>query len=773
MNDLKTARRRLGRAAERLRRLRRLHFTREAALAAASWFTGAVLLFPASLAVLGSGMSPFAPALFSAGLAAGLHPCSMLLGCAAAIPVGPFSPEAVAPAVACLAVWGAALAVRLLFSLEPADREGRELRMAACAAIGALLPSLVMARGIPYNLLSACAGAVIASAAAPALYPALLLRAGRQRLLPDERIALFGCAAVAMLGCAALPGLFGRLPLLLADLILLLFAGSGAASGALGGACVSVALAACGYDPLFCAYLALGGALAGLLGSLSRPASAGGLILSAAVCAVWRFGPEQALPEVACALLAGCAYCFLPEGLLACLQRPTDGLRESERRALQRQRSDLRRKIDALADVFSDLSGGYAQAGSVLPSESEMVAQLREKLCAGCPSYTACWTEDGSAAGRLLCQLLGLTFSGALIGEESELPPELGRQCRRAGQIPRRVGALLADYDARRRAELKRERLAGLMAAQFDQARALLSAAGRQIESGAQPEPHLAAIARAALEKEGVRAEYVYAIGGEQPQICARLTAKAELSSLRRAAELIGEETGENYELSAHSERQLCFSPLPRLRLQVGFRSVPGNEACPNGDNRLTIRLADGRALLALSDGMGSGERAGQESADTLRLISRFLQAGVEPCAAIEAINELMLLRSGEDMYSTVDLCLIDPSGSVAELIKLGACRSYLVRGEACVRLEGGRLPLGILEEVRPAKRSLSISRGDLLIMATDGLECGDEDEWIVQLLREMRRESAQKIADALVEAALQRPRAHSDDTTVLAVRVA
>lgn len=749
-------------------------FTREAVREVGIWLIGAALMFPAALAVLMNYLTPFAPALFAVGLAAGLRPASMLLGCAAAIPIGEFSPETLMPMLGCLTAYGLSLVVRLVFDQAPSDPEGRDFRMAASAAVGALLPALIMAKGLFYNILAACTSAVIACAVAPCMYTALLICPERQRLLPDERLSAAVYMAIFILGASALPGALRHASVAVAALCALLCACSGAGFGALGGLGAGLALRACGFDPLFCAMFALPGALAGLLAPFSRYCCALGMLAGVALISAWCNGPAQMLPETVCALIASVGYCLLPEGLIDLARMPLDPAREDEERALQRQRSELRREMQALSNVFADLAAGYVHTGSAMPAEAEMVARLREKLCENCPSYAACWSGGDGTANRLLCQLLGMAFSGAMPGEQAELPPELGRQCRRAAQIPRRIGALLADYESRRRTEIKRARLTALMSAQFDQARALLSLAGGQIESGPQMDHELARLGRSALEREGLRAEYVYALGGERPEICARLARRADDSdALKRAARSIAAETGENYICLAPDGPEVRFAPPPRCQIRAGWRSVPGRADCPNGDSRAAVRLNDGRILLALSDGMGSGERAGRESAETLRLIARFLQAGVEPCAAIDAINELMLLRSGEDMFSTVDLCIVDPAGASAEFIKLGACRSYLIRAGACVRLEGGRLPLGILEEVRPVRRCVPLMKGDLLVMATDGLESGDEDEWIVELLHGVGGDAPQKVCDALVQEALSRPRPHSDDTTVLAIRVA
>ena len=73
-DDLARARAKINRGVAWARRVRRTHFTREAAVDTLMWLTGAFLLFPASLAALFNRLAPFAPALFAAGLAAGLNP---------------------------------------------------------------------------------------------------------------------------------------------------------------------------------------------------------------------------------------------------------------------------------------------------------------------------------------------------------------------------------------------------------------------------------------------------------------------------------------------------------------------------------------------------------------------------------------------------------------------------------------------------------------------------------------------------------------------------
>ena len=59
----------------------------------------------------------------------------------------------------------------------------------------------------------------------------------------------------------------------------------------------------------------------------------------------------------------------------------------------------------------------------------------------------------------------------------------------------------------------------------------------------------------------------------------------------------------------------------------------------------VSFRTEGGLLCLLLADGMGSGEAARKESALTCRLVRQFLEAGIEPEAALKTLNSAMALR--------------------------------------------------------------------------------------------------------------------------------
>ena len=164
------------------------------------------------------------------------------------------------------------------------------------------------------------------------------------------------------------------------------------------------------------------------------------------------------------------------------------------------------------------------------------------------------------------------------------------------------------------------------------------------------------------------------------------------------------------------------FIRLSRLRATAAVSCHSRQAGVPCGDSH-SIRMLEGdRLLMMLSDGMGSGADAARESAQTLRLLGRFLEADVSRELALETVNELMLARSDSDMFATVDMCLIDLATGMAEFTKLAACRSLILRKGEVIAVEGGKLPLGILERVQPTVYAIRLEPGDVVVMASDGV---------------------------------------------------
>ena len=758
--------------------LRTLSYERHASVGARLHALGRSALRPAALgalmflamrAELLLRASPLAVALMAAGMAAGESAGALVAGCLLGMLRLPLTQIPLLPALSCASVLAAELSLELL---PPARRWQSDSRASLTAGIAALLPSLIAGGGDALVSLQALACAALAATAAPFLRAALALRPKRTRLMLQEKLGLM------LFTLTTLAGMYALLPALaeaMASLTVLLLPSLGAAAGVLAG----IALAAGGAGALKLAALALCACAASTKLCEARWQRAAALAAAAAVARL-TMGPGALGPQWA--LCAGAASLLLPEGFVRRIAELAGSRRDDAidpDRLAREVTAETGRRMRSLADAFAEMAEGCA-APTDVPDEQELICEMRNRLCAGCSGYEDCWTGMDNGAVRLLCELIGEAINRVdappgmrVLFSDGEIPPHLLRACRRGRLIPDRLGLLLRDFAEKRRAGIKRCATDQLMSVQFLQAREILydlaeRGCGPVRFGGARLEQ-----LRAALEAEGVGDCNLFAGGIDGDEFT--LTRDGEgwtREEVRRAGAALARTLDGRFapELRGGTLR---FVRRARFFADTGVscRSGVAGQVC--GDSHLVRTLGSSKLLLMLSDGMGSGEAAAEESRQTLNLLWHFLDAGISRDLALETVNQQMLMRTGEDIFATLDLCVIDLNTGVAEFTKLAACRTLILRDGELLPVEGGQLPLGILERVQPTVRRVRLRAGDMLVMGSDGVMEAGEALMIERAVRARPGCPPEQLAEQLVrEAGLRRGEERCDDLTCICARI-
>ena len=174
---------------------------------------------------------------------------------------------------------------------------------------------------------------------------------------------------------------------------------------------------------------------------------------------------------------------------------------------------------------------------------------------------------------------------------------------------------------------------------------------------------------------------------------------------------------------------------------------------CIRDSNHIFRELPGGQYMLAISDGMGHGSKACDESRAAVELLEDYLAAGFEPGAAVMGVNDLLLKRERGEMFATMDLALVDLTRGQLRLLKIGAVQSYIKRGRELIALSGGALPMGIVEKVRPSVTQLKMQDGDALILLSDGvMDAVDGNEkWLTEEILAMDLRDAEGAARRLI----------------------
>lgn len=170
--------------------------------------------------------------------------------------------------------------------------------------------------------------------------------------------------------------------------------------------------------------------------------------------------------------------------------------------------------------------------------------------------------------------------------------------------------------------------------------------------------------------------------------------------------------------------------PLPEQaprfvpELAVGSAGRAGSEI--SGDRGSAFRDRRGNYYVLLCDGMGTGMEARVESDRAARLLTAFLESGMEPDAALGLLNGFYVLRK-QSSFSTLDLLKLDLRSGMGTLYKWGAAPSYLLRAGAVEKIGTAAPPPGLTAVGRaPGQYELSLREGETLVMVSDGAD-GEE----------------------------------------------
>ena len=237
----------------------------------------------------------------------------------------------------------------------------------------------------------------------------------------------------------------------------------------------------------------------------------------------------------------------------------------------------------------------------------------------------------------------------------------------------------------------------------------------------------------------------------------------------------------QNQECGLRMQKDMCkftYISDDKFTAQIGIAKSTKAGSPVSGDSNLHIKLNDGKYLLAISDGMGSGPEAMKSSKIAIKMLERLLTAGFDKDVSLKLINSTLVANTKEDMYATLDIEILDLFNGNMEFIKNSACPTYVKRNGEVQLLKSIALPTGILNNVDLVVYDYDLQDGDILVMCSDGIidsnkEYLNKQVWLKYLLEDIESTDAQKIADIIIGEAIDNDfGVQKDDMTVMVAKI-
>ncbi len=463
----------------------------------------------------------------------------------------------------------------------------------------------------------------------------------------------------------------------------------------------------------------------------------------------------------------GLIYALIPAGVLASAK---DRAFESHERAavrfmINKTRADLGTALMSSSHIFDAMSKVIVGGGeTVRPAGS-----LEVKCCEFCENRDEC-----SAAGVFASfgEMVGAIGSKGHVAV-SDIPDAVSKKCVHLGKL---IASANEIEDRRKSLEMQSECEAG--------ARKLMSS---QLSGVATVMKNMAEKTGAGLpfdrQKEKTLVEELNYCGISCVQSLVAgesvtLIIRSECLEKKLIEKTVGRIMRANYRVTGIDDTvlsgfiALMLEKSPKYDVVFGVAGCSKTAGEKSGDTHSFVKLGNSRMMIALCDGMGSGEEAERLSEKAIGLIENFFRAGFDSSLVLKSVNRFLSLDRG-DGFSAIDIAVIDLNTAKADIIKLSTPATYIKKKDVIRKIEGGGLPLGATETVSPSVTTVDLSSGDMLVMATDGVADSFEGDKLAAAVNNLRTVNPRLMAQGILEYTLANSGgAPRDDSTVIAAKI-
>ncbi len=442
--------------------------------------------------------------------------------------------------------------------------------------------------------------------------------------------------------------------------------------------------------------------------------------------------------------------------------------------------------------IFKDITGIYELTGVAREAESnktapgDLVAELKEMVCAGCPLWRVCWGKKFESTKNTLEYLRETVKRDERI-RPADLDPGFTERCSRSGEMIVGMNCLYRLQRLKQCWENCRQEGRELVSGHLRGINGVVEQLALEAEAEKDHWLRRADYLKRELKHAGLPVSelFLYPVA-DGCEVEITMPACYGLKKCRYdVAPLLSRLTGQNLvpaftDCVCHGEEHFClFRLYPDINhgVALGLSRLAAGGNKVSGDTHAVVQLPGGRLVILLSDGMGSGSAAAAESGATLKLLKQLLRAGYGGEPAIRTVNSVMMQREPEDSFATLDMLEINLYHARAELTKIGAAPSFLVRGGRVDVVRSRSLPVGIVNEISIFSRREKLADEDMMVMVTDGVidahrNAHEDENWVAGVLGEIIDLPPGEVAELLVKLALSGSGRVMDDMTVLAVRL-
>ncbi len=451
------------------------------------------------------------------------------------------------------------------------------------------------------------------------------------------------------------------------------------------------------------------------------------------------------------------------------------------RSIINRSKQNITKRMMQISNVFLEMDGVYKQmVQGVLPeadAKNMLKNELCQKCCYNCANKNKCSRVDGKFSTEVFNSLIDIGYEKGKV-TLLDIPQYLTTKCGRVNYIISTLNSLLVSYKHYATMVNNMDASKTLIADQLKGVANLIKILAGEIDLNISFDIDTENKIKEELTYKNINC--LEALVYEQNATIkhTNLIVSGDYNS-EKLERVVSKIVGGKMKICNVENGVISGTKQVELKTSPNFDIVFGSAACSktgvniSGDTHSLIKIDDGKYMVALCDGMGSGSNANKISDLTITLIENFYKAGFDNETILNSVNKLLTLNCDES-FSALDVCVLDTRKNIMDFIKLGAPIGFIKHKFETETIKSSGLPIGVLNEMQPHVTKKLFSDLDIIVLVSDGIsEAFEEKEDLQTFINNISSTNPQTIADEVLDRAVDLVNGNcTDDFTCVAVRI-
>ena len=496
------------------------------------------------------------------------------------------------------------------------------------------------------------------------------------------------------------------------------------------------------------------------------------------------FMPSYSLYHLLATMLGALIYLLIPTRMLTKIDSfvisENDGV--AVRALVNRNRRVLYNRLLELSDAFYEMKNVFnGMVGKNLDFDEAsdyLVQNIKRQMCLSCQNKNECLRIQADDTDRAMHEMVRFTYDRGKVSL-LDVPANLCAHCCKLNALISAVNSAVDEYKTSLQTKNSLDSGRLLLGEQMWGVSQIMQTLANEVAVNVSFDTSLESSIIEGLLYEGVVCSEAIVYSRRENLYSITLVVRKNGMDKAKIIKVLSKVFGTPMAISTITDGEkagflvITIENANRYDIVFGSAGAKKAESKASGDTHSVLKLDGNKILLALSDGMGSGEEAEKTSSLALGLIENFYKAGFDNNLILSCVNKLLSL-SGAESFSALDTAVVDLNNGLCDVIKLGSPATYIKSGDTVTQLDAGALPLGILEDIRPTIRSIPLKDGDMVILLTDGITDSFTDLIELEtLIKETDTTNPQTLANAILDTAVKNYHdVPADDMTVLIGRI-